>query len=276
MRRTAGLLPSRRINRPTIAAPSLVRSAGQHPPFASFGQIAPGQIRIAGQGIEPTAASAETDRTTTAARTDRTTTAAAAISIPSTPLVTTRVHIAPRLRPRHGVHHVVEIALLLGVGRRVLARQDAHQPYPGRALANHRERLHETRKAIAPDLHRFGHGLGLRPRAKVRRCRFDGWLSHGIAGRFAACIGRGRCSILRRRASVRRRLGHRFFWHVGGRSSLGRRLRGGGRLLLCLGIRRPKSLLRLCRLSQENPGEFGDCLHERVLRVMGAPSRKPE
>jgi hypothetical protein len=37
------------------------------------------------------------------------------------PIVATRVRIAPRFRPRHQVQHVVEIALLLGVGRRLVA-----------------------------------------------------------------------------------------------------------------------------------------------------------
>ena len=46
------LLPSRRINWPSIAASSLLRSASQHPPFASFGQLSSGQIGIAGECIE--------------------------------------------------------------------------------------------------------------------------------------------------------------------------------------------------------------------------------
>jgi hypothetical protein len=37
------------------------------------------------------------------------------------PVVATRVRIAPRFGPRHQVQHVVEIALLLGVGRRLVA-----------------------------------------------------------------------------------------------------------------------------------------------------------
>jgi hypothetical protein len=37
------------------------------------------------------------------------------------PVVAARVRIAPRFRPRHQVKHVVEIALLLGVGRRIVA-----------------------------------------------------------------------------------------------------------------------------------------------------------
>jgi hypothetical protein len=156
------LFPSRRIDWPPIAASSLVRSAGQHPPFASLGQIAPGQIGVAAQGIEPTPSPAEsagaastaraaarTARTTSAAGTARTarttpTAAAAAIPIASTPIIAARVRIAPSFRPRHHVHHVVKIALLLGVGRWRVARQDTHQAYPGRALANHRERLHQT------------------------------------------------------------------------------------------------------------------------------------
>lgn len=127
------LLPPRRIDGPPIAATSLVRGAGQHPPFPSLSQIAPRQIGVAGESIEPATAASKTAGTTAAAGAAARTTAAAAgtartptsaaapaISIAAMPIVTARVRIAPRFRSRHHIHHVVEIALLLRVGRRLV------------------------------------------------------------------------------------------------------------------------------------------------------------
>jgi hypothetical protein len=161
------LLPSRGIHQPSIAAPSLFRSAGQHPPLAPFGHLSSGQIGIAAERIETTTATTETGaparaattatagttwataataaRTTRTARTARTSpSTAAAIPIAATPIITARVSVAPTFRPRHHVRHIVEIALLLGVGRRLVTRQDAHQAHPGCALAHNRERFHQT------------------------------------------------------------------------------------------------------------------------------------
>jgi hypothetical protein len=297
------LLPPRRIHWPPIAASALLGSAGQHPAFASLGHLATRQLGVAAKGIEPTGTAGAAARAawaaatpagtawaaaTAAARTAWATATAATIPIAATAttmaVVATRVRIAPRFRPWHQVQHIVEVALLLGVGRRLVAGKDAHQAQPGRALASHRECLHETRQAIALNLHRRGHSLGLGSGAKVGRWRFGGCLGRGVAGRLATGLRPSRCVIWRRSGLFGLCLGR----------GLGRRLRGGrglrwlassrglasgrrfGRLFLGLGMRGTKSLLCLCRLSQENPGEFGDRLHERVLRVMGAPSRKPE
>jgi hypothetical protein len=188
------------------------------------------------------------------------------------PVVATRVRIAPRFGPRHQVQHVVEIALLLGVGRRLVARKDAHQSHPGCALARHCECLHETRQAITLNLHRCGHSLSLGSGAKVGRWRFGGRLGRGVAGRLATCLRSGRRIIRRRRGRFGRRHGRGLRGRRGLRwLASGRRL---GRLFLGLGMRGTKGLLCLCRLSQENPGEFGDRLHERVLRVMGGPVKE--
>jgi hypothetical protein len=145
------LLPSRRINWTSIATPSLLRSTRQHPPFASLGQLSSGQIGIAGERIEATTATTEASGTSTpttataSARTARTATSTAA-AIPTTAILiaATRIRVAPTFGPRHHVRDVVEFAFLLGVGRRLVTRQDAHQAHPGRALAHHRQRLHQT------------------------------------------------------------------------------------------------------------------------------------
>ena len=155
------LLPSCWINLLSIAAPSFLRSARQHPAFASFGQLSSGQIGIAAESIEPTPAPTESGAPTraattatagttwataaTAARTARTSTStAAAIPIAATPIVAARVPVAATLGPRHHIRYIVKIALLLGVGRRLVTRQDTHQAHPGCALAHHCQRLHQT------------------------------------------------------------------------------------------------------------------------------------
>lgn len=155
------LLPPRRIHRSSIAAPSLLRSACQHPALASLCHLSSGQIGIAAERIESTAAATEsgaparaaataTAGTTwataaTAARTARTSTStAAAIPIAATPIVAARVPVAATLGPRHHIRYIVKIALLLGVGRRLVTRQDTHQAHPGCALAHHCQRLHQT------------------------------------------------------------------------------------------------------------------------------------
>jgi hypothetical protein len=155
-RRPSRLLPSRRIDWSAIATTSLLRSTRQHPPFAPFGHLSSGQVSIAAERIETTAATAEaaaTSRATaattawsttaTAAGTARAATSTAAITIAATPIVAARVRM-PGLRPRHHVHNVVEIAFLLGIRGRIVTRQDTHQTYPCHALAQHRECLHQT------------------------------------------------------------------------------------------------------------------------------------
>jgi hypothetical protein len=144
-------------------------------------------------------------------------------------------------------------------------------------------------------LHRGCHSLSLGPGAKVRRSllggrlghrvtgrfdrRFTGRLGRRLTGRFAACLGLGRYTVLRRRGLFRLRLGRGFFRRLCGGYGLSRGLDSGGglsRLFLGLRVRDPKSLLCRCRLLQENPGELGDCLHERVLRVMGGPVKEAQ
>jgi hypothetical protein len=156
------LLSSRRINRTSIATPSLLWSACQHPPFAALGHVSSGQIGIATERIEPTTATTEaagtsraattatagTSTWTTAATAARTagpaTSTTTAIPIAAMPIVIARVSIAPTFGSRHHVHHVVKFTLLLGVGRRLVTRKDAHQAHPSRAFAHHRERLHQA------------------------------------------------------------------------------------------------------------------------------------
>jgi len=293
-----------------MAAAAVVGSAGEHPPLAAFGHVAPGKFNVATKGIEatrtaaPAASAAGTSATTAArpasaartsataaARTTRTSpaaagttsAAAAAVAIATTataaPIIAARV-ITPGFRPRHHVEHVVEIALLLGVGRRVLTRQHAHQAHPSGALARHRECFHQARQAITLNLHRHGHGLSLGPDAKIWRCRFGGWRGRGVTRRLAARFG----SALFSRGSGRvgladalgcGGLGLAFCPRLGASRRRGAS-RWRGRSLLDLGVCGSINLLCLCCLSQENPGELGDRLHERVLRVMGGPVKEAQ
>jgi hypothetical protein len=148
-------------------------------------------------------------------------------------------------------------------------------------------------------LHRRCHSLSLGPGTKVRCSllggrlgrrltgrfdrRFTGRLGRRLTGRFAACLGLalGGCINLSRRSVFGLRLGRGFFRRLcsGCGLSNNRGLDSGGglsRLFLGLRVRDPKSLLCRCRLLQENPGELGDCLHERVLRVMGGPVKEAQ
>jgi len=302
-RRSARLLPPCRIHLPTIAASSLLRSAGQHPALAALGHIAPGQVHVATKGIESTgtassaasatrslaAAAAARPATTatataTAARPATAATATAAIPIAATAATTAIIaaRVASRFRPRHQIDHVVKFALLLRVGRRILARQDAHQAHSGGALAGDRKCFHQTRQAITLDAHRRSHGLSLGAGAEIRRGRFDGRLGRRLAGWLGRCLDgwlaarfRLRCTLLSRRGLRWLRLAGALFRARGCclGLGLGARRRLGDRLgsFLNWGMCGSICLLCLCGLSQKNPGELGDRLHERVLRVIGGP-----
>jgi hypothetical protein len=149
-------------------------------------------------------ATARAPRTT--ARTTATTTTAAA-SIPAATAVTSAAIAvsAARLGPRLQIDDVIEVALLLRVGWRILAAHHANQAYVVGAPAHHLERLHQAREPIAIDAHLF-FDLGRR----AHRALVDGWWR----ARF------------RRRALGRRGLSGRL------RGGLSGRLRGGlsGRL----------------------------------------------
>jgi len=69
-------------------------------------------------------------------------------------------------------HHVVEFAFLLGVGRRLVTRQDAHQAYPAARLPTTPA---PPSRALTGDpwmLVRCAYGFSLRSRYKIGRCRF--------------------------------------------------------------------------------------------------------
>lgn len=98
-RRSTWLLAPCWIDLVSIATPSLVRSASQHPPFASLGHLAAWQIGVAPQGIEATrattsAASATGPTATTAARTSAGTTATTAGTARTTATTAAAISIA--------------------------------------------------------------------------------------------------------------------------------------------------------------------------------------
>ena len=95
--------------------------------------------------------------------------------------------VAPGLTARHEVDEVVEVALLLRAGRRIFAAHHAHQPNVVGAVADHLERLHQTRQAIFFDPELLL-DLGGRERGAWIRGRLRGRTRLGVRrlrGRFA-------------------------------------------------------------------------------------------
>jgi hypothetical protein len=200
------------------------------------------------------------------------------------------------LRARNEIDDVVEVALLLGVGRRVLAGEHADEAHVVRAVADHFERLHEPREPIALDpellldLGRglccariFGwrrgrlHGGRLRRRcfrrlsfgslAGIRRGgRLGRRLGFGVAGRRRALDGRLR-PCLGGRLACRFALSLRRFDRLYGLG--GCILRRGAALRRCLGSFRSRrrgtgravGAANHRRLAQNGAGELGDGLH---------------
>jgi hypothetical protein len=114
--------------------------------------IPTGTAATAASAIAPaTAATAATTATapaTTAATAPATTTAALVAAPPATALTATA-----RLRPRQQIHQVVEVALLLRAGRRILTRHHANQAHVVCAPTHHLQRLHQPRQPIPLDTH---------------------------------------------------------------------------------------------------------------------------
>jgi hypothetical protein len=153
------------------------------------------------------------------------------------------VPIASLFGARQKIDQIVEVALLLGAGRGILAAHHAHQTHVVGAIANDVERLHEARQALALDVElllQLGGGAqrafvdrGLGGRRDLGRRR----LGHGLVG--PRSVGRGplgRWSLRRRTIGARNFNGRRGGDRGGFRGRmLGRRL--GSRLGGHLGIR---------------------------------------
>jgi hypothetical protein len=130
--------------------------------------------------------------------------------------------VPPGLAARHEVDEVVEVALLLRAGRRIFAAHHADQPNVVGAVADHLERLHQTRQAILFDpellLDLGGRERGARIRCSLRgraRLRIRRLRARFAVARFTL---RGGGRLLCRCARLDSRL-------------LGRSARLGGRLL---------------------------------------------
>ena len=104
----------------------------------------------AGRTTAGAAAKATATATAAAAATSTTAGASAAVTTASR---TTAIAIAVLgLGARHQIDDVVEIALLLGAGGRILAAHHAHEADVVGAIANHLERLHQAGEAIPLDV----------------------------------------------------------------------------------------------------------------------------
>jgi hypothetical protein len=186
----------------------------------------------------------------------------------------------PPLVAGHQVDDVVEIALLLGVGRRILTREDAHEAHVVGAVAHDLEGLHEPSEAIAFDAHllldlggrlrgawilgrgRLGGRLGagrlgrdLGPFRLRRSGRLGGHVSLDGGGRFDGALRRA--SRVDGRHGVRWRRDRLALRRSGGLRGLGlrsssRRGRGAGGTMGTANHR---------RFAQDGAGELGDGLH---------------
>jgi hypothetical protein len=197
-----------------VTGTAATRRARHHPAFALCGHAATAAA-TARTSLVP-ARAAGTARTTTAwtagtatARTAPIAAAWTAVAIATVvaagtaaawPSASTAV-ARPGLPARLEVDDIVKVALLLGVRRRVLAAQHAHQPHVVGVVAHDIERLHQPGQPIALDAERL---LDLRPRRRGALL-FDG-LRLGLGGRRRRFRGRlaglGRRS-LRSRCSLR-------------------------------------------------------------------------
>jgi len=148
-----------------------------------------------------TTAGAAAKTTTTAAAPAASATAGASAAVTTAPR-TTAIAVAAvlGLGAGHQIDDVVEIALLLGAGGRILAAHHAHEADVVGAIANHLERLHQTGEAVPLDVEldlnlgrRFG-GRASRPVVDGRRFSARGRFTFGFGTfdgrRFATFGGR--------------------------------------------------------------------------------------
>jgi hypothetical protein len=176
--------------------------------------IAPGRplaaARTAGAAAPASTAAATTTETATTA-----------VSVASTATTLASAVAAARLGPRHQIGEVIEVALLLGIRGRILARHHAHEPDVVGAPAHHLERLQQPGQAIALDAQLL-----------FDLCSSRSGSSHGclVDGRRSFCRG----SIFARRLGTRFRRGAGVSGYLGrfapgscGRSLGGRRLPDG-------------------------------------------------
>jgi hypothetical protein len=151
-----------------------------------------------GRTAHSSAAATSTTTATTSATTAATiATTAIAAAVP-----------AGRLGPRHEIDDIEEVALLLGVRRRILAGQNAHEPDIVGAPAHHFQRLHQPREPIALDAHLLFDFGGC-----TRGAVIDGRCSARLGARTLRAglfFGRGRRRLTGRFVSLaRRRFGRR-------------------------------------------------------------------
>jgi hypothetical protein len=305
------LFPARRIHWAAITA-ALFRGAGQHPALAAFGHLSARHFSVAIHGAESAATTtaagatsaaraatesaatataraaaaraAAAESTATAATRTAWTASSSTVTIPtaSAASVIARITASARFRPGHQVDDVVKIALLLGVaGGSVLAGQHAHQAHISSPFAHYRQGLHETRQAVAGNIHRGGYRLGFGPRAQIGRGRR--FLGRSLARRRFICCRRFRTFTcgLRLFRWLAPGFSRRLATGLSRRLTLGAGIALSSSLGLCLwcGCGRrlrgwmvgPVGLQSIGSLPQENPREFGDGLHERVLGVVGGP-----
>ncbi len=112
--------------------------------------------------------------------------AAAAAAIPTATaaaVVVPAASLAAGFAPGHEIDEIVEIALFLGVRRRVLAAEHAHQAHVVDPIADRVQRVDETGEAITAELHRLLERRQRRVGAEVDgRC---------LGRRFLAALTRG-------------------------------------------------------------------------------------
>jgi hypothetical protein len=133
--------------------------------------------------LEPAAEAAAIVTATAAAATTATTTTATASSARTVASWTPATGSAA-FAPGHEVDQVIEIALLFGVGGRIVAAENADQADVVGAIPDHVERLDQAREAIALDLQRLFE-------RRQRRVRSQGHGLDGLGG-LGAFGGRGR------------------------------------------------------------------------------------
>jgi hypothetical protein len=133
-------------------------------------------------GAELAAKTAARTTAETAAGTTRASRTTPSSAWPAAPIAATRptapvaiaavLELLLALRPRHQVHEVEELAALLSALGSRLALDHPHQSNLADLAANHVQRLHQAREAVALELHGCTHRLRFRPLAQrwLRRC----------------------------------------------------------------------------------------------------------
>jgi hypothetical protein len=260
----------------TRAAPAAGSTARAAPATGSAAWAAPAAF-----APRPSAAGSTAGAATRAARTTSVATRASSTAV--TILASTAVAaVVTGLGAGHQVDEVIEIALLLGRGGRVLAAHDTNQTDVVGAVANDVQRLHQAGQAVALDA-QLGLQLGRSQRGpRVGRSRRFG---RGSGRRLALGDRGGGLGGLRLGGRLRRRLHGRLGPGRLGLGPFGRpgRLGGfrsgslcldGGRrlgrgLLMRLAVRRRllRLLLRPMRapdlrsFAKDDPGELGNGFH---------------